>query len=202
MIRTTLLAATLAAFGLSASTAEACVSCSYTPEVIGNNSAPSAKPQKRERVNQAVKERKARKERTVQKKSLPKKAIAERSREKALPEAEKAAVSAAVPETPAAAPVPAIVEPVVAAPVTPPEPVSLPTETATIPPAPIATEAAPKTVTTADSAAVNVQAREETSSVAAASSEVPAKAEPASNKSGGCKKFFPMADLTLTVACK
>jgi hypothetical protein len=231
VIRTLLATAcvAIAATTLAAPAAQACLSCEYKPEVLGNSST-DYKPQKqkRARVDAVVKARKAK----------PAKDYAEdrkaaRSRRAAAADARREKSRAAAPERAStekesvatgssSEPSPTTSHSVYNTLIKTTEPVDKisPASTGTVEPAATApganasgksqdqpqekTKSSSKTIDTADvsPSATEVVSEPTTTSAVPASSEAVNVTPNKGSKETGCKKFFPMADLTLTVECK
>ncbi|MDO9383233.1 MAG: hypothetical protein Q7T86_10275 [Hyphomicrobiaceae bacterium] len=230
MIRTLFATAgvAIAAATLAAPAAQACLSCEYKPEVLGSSSTDS-KPQKqkRARVDAAVKARKAKpaKDYAEDRKAARarKAAAAEDRRDRARAAAsekaaaEKATVATGSSTEPAATSSHSVyntliktTEPVdkaspAASAETKVEPVKV--EPAVTAPSDSGIPAKPKSSDTIDTADVtpsttDVVAAPTTTAAAPDSGEAVTVKQEKGSKETGCKKFFPMADLTLTVDCK
>ncbi len=205
MIRTILaIAAIVAAAASMVPQAQACISCEYKPEVLGKSET-SARVQKRVRVDAVVKSRKARasKERVVTRKAPGKGPVhAEKtpSTDEKKTTASEAGGDAATPRAQSVyntllkTTEPAAEKPAAATP------------SATAPTATVNgnSDASAEPVASADSAPVAAAKDEtsETAPTAAEATETVTVSQQKGDKTKGCKKFFPMADITLTVACE
>ena len=229
MIRTLLATAgvAIAAATLAAPAAQACLSCEYKPEVLGNSSTDN-KLKKRARVGAVVKARKAKpaKDYADDRKAARsrKAAAAEARREKSRDTApekdstEKASVATGSSSEPASTTSHSVYNTLIKT--TEPVDKASPVSTEAVEPAVTApetnaasksqnqpqekTKSSSKTIDTADvsPSTTEVVSEPTTTSAVPASSEAVSVTPGKDGKETGCKKFFPMADLTLTVECK
>jgi hypothetical protein len=177
LIRTRLaiVGAALAATTLLSTTAEACISCNYTPS-YGGSGATKAAPARTERSYTRTEER--RRIHTAKKRAIEQDDTAEAS------EAAKEVETAATPPSTAAKP-------------------QAETEPSSITPG--ASQPAAKTATATESAPAKPQAVIENSSISTATLDASntATTTPTATKESdpGCKKFFPAIGMTLSVPC-
>jgi hypothetical protein len=235
VIRKLIAVVAFAASPLIATTAEACISCEYKPEVLGSSST-SAKSQKRERVRAVIKHRSREDSGRVAKRRHAPQTDVDHARAKSEDQPSTAVAAPTEPSEPAAAKRDAA-----AAPATKTEPVSEPstvpasaavpadasgnvesgyralvkTQPSASPPsdsAPSATVTAAKPAPAAspppgpEPKAAKPPTETAQSAPSDAAAPAPSEAAAPSVSRGAdpvvCKKFFPMADLTLTVPCK
>lgn len=189
---------------LAVPAAQACISCEYKSEVLGSSTLP-AKVKRRVNVDAVIKSRKSHASRDV----AARKHTAKRPTHTAKAPVEKPAAgdkatAAAAPGESQNARAQSVYNTLIK---TDKPADSNPAATAPPPPVEKATVASPaKPVATAETTAATADAVKDdganAASTAASESENVNVSEDKGDKSTGCKKFFPMAGLTLTVECK